>query len=69
MMAPYLPFSSEKLWNFLGNDKSVHKSEWSDFMKELKLGKELEKPNPLFKKLDMKDFQAVSYTHLTLPTN
>ena len=57
MMAPYLPFSSEKLWNFLGNDKSVHKSEWSDFMKELKLGKELEKPNPLFKKLDMKDFQ------------
>jgi methionyl-tRNA synthetase len=58
IVAPYLPFSSDKVWTILGNEGTIHDSKWSDCMNELKEEKELERPNPLFKKLDIKDFQG-----------
>lgn len=56
MMAPYLPFSSEKIWNILGHDGSIHKAKWNQALEELKVKTSLEKPQPLFKKLDIDDF-------------
>jgi len=56
MIAPYLPFSSDKIWNILGHEESVHKANWEQSLEELKVGTSLEKPQPLFKKLDIKDF-------------
>jgi len=56
MMAPYLPFSSEKIWNILGHDGSIHKAKWNQALEELKVETSLEKPQPLFKKLDINEF-------------
>jgi len=56
MMACYLPFSSEKIWNILGYNESIHKVNWNEAITDLKTGILLEKPQPLFKKLDIKKF-------------
>lgn len=50
-MAPYLPFSSDKIWRILGNNGSIHTAQWDDALKPLNIGHPLEKPKPLFKKL------------------
>jgi len=55
-MAPYLPISSDRIWNILGHKESVHDVNWKSALDELKIGSPLEKPEPLFKKLDLKDF-------------
>ncbi len=55
-MAPYLPYSSNKIWNIIGNKNSVHDASWQSALDELKVGTPLEKPEPLFKKLDPKEF-------------
>lgn len=49
--APYLPFSSDKIWRILGHEDSIHNSKWDQAFEELKTGVALEKPKPLFKKL------------------
>lgn len=51
--APYLPFSSQKLWNMIGEEGNVHEMEWKEWKLDLKEGKRLEKPFPLFKKLNI----------------
>jgi len=57
-MNPYLPFSSEKIWKLLGNDKSILEKKWDAAFEELKIGVKLEKPQLLFKKLSLQDFMA-----------
>ncbi|MBA3044631.1 MAG: methionine--tRNA ligase [Candidatus Thermoplasmatota archaeon] len=52
MMAPYLPFSSQKLWESLGEDGKVLAASWEDALKQPKVGFELSEPVPLFKRLD-----------------
>ena len=54
-MAPYLPFSSDKIYKILGNEGSIHKEKWDFAMQELKVGTKLERPMPLFKKLKLED--------------
>lgn len=54
LMAPYLPFSSEKILNILGHDVSINDVSWDLALKELKAGTPLERPQPLFKKLESK---------------
>jgi methionyl-tRNA synthetase len=56
LLASYLPYSSEKLWEILGNNDSIHKQDWNSAFKELNVGLKLEKPMPLFKKLNMEEF-------------
>lgn len=55
-MAPYLPFSSEKVWKLLGHKVSIHSGNWDQAFEDLKVGTPLEKPQPLFKKLSLGDF-------------
>jgi len=55
-MAPYLPFSSDKIWSTLGHKNSVHLANWSDALSDLIEGYPLEKPKPLFKKLLLENF-------------
>ncbi|RLF36789.1 MAG: methionine--tRNA ligase [Thermoplasmata archaeon] len=54
-MAPYLPFSSDKIWNVLGYKESIHTISWDQCLEDLKAGVELEKPRPLFKKLSLEE--------------
>ena len=55
-MAPYLPYSSDSIWNILGNKDSIHNINWNQALAELKVGTSLERPKPLFKKLDLKEY-------------
>ena len=54
-IAPYLPFSSDKIWNLLGEKGSINDKSWDAAFDDLKIGVTLEHPQPLFKKLDLKD--------------
>lgn len=58
-MAPYLPFSSEKLWGILGHTTSVHACPWSSATEELRPETPIEKPQPLFKKLSLEDVMTM----------
>ena len=53
IMAPYLPFSSERIWKMLGHQHLIH--HWEDALHELSIGTTLETPTPLFKKLELTD--------------
>ncbi len=52
IFAPYLPFSSQKLWNALGEDGQIYEASWEDALVPPKSGTKLERPEPMFKKLD-----------------
>jgi len=54
-MAPYLPYSSDKIWSLLGYKDSIHDGKWDLAFKELKVGTAIERPVPLFKKLDLNE--------------
>jgi methionyl-tRNA synthetase len=57
-MAPYLPFSSERVWKMLGHTHPM--KQWDDALLELHKGTTLETPIPLFKKLELKDIVTTS---------
>jgi methionyl-tRNA synthetase len=52
MMAPYIPFSSQKLWESLGEEGRVLDAKWDDALVPPKAGTKLAEPVPLFKRLD-----------------
>ena len=52
-MAPYLPFSSERVWKMLGNTE--HIKHWNDALADIRPGTPLQTPTPLFKKLELTD--------------
>ncbi len=52
-MMPYLPFSSTQMWQMLGNPHSPQ--HWEDYNKKLQEGTPMEKPRPLFNKLELDD--------------
>ncbi|MFO7619554.1 MAG: methionine--tRNA ligase [Thermoplasmata archaeon] len=52
MLAPYIPFSSQKLWESLGEAGKVLDAKWEDAMLPPNIGTELAAPVPLFKRLD-----------------
>ena len=58
IMAPFLPFSSEKIWKILGNKNSIHKGNWELAFNDLNIGFKLERPQPLFTKLSLQDFMT-----------
>jgi len=52
VFAPYLPFSSQKLWESLGEEGNVLEARWADALVPPRPGTKLERPEPLFRKLD-----------------
>lgn len=55
-MSPFLPYSSDKIWNMIGEDGSVHQTSWDDAASDLNIGFELQRPKPLFNKLELSEF-------------
>ena len=51
--APYIPFSSQKIWSMIGEEGSVHNASWNDYPQPLKIGYQLHRPKPLFIKLTL----------------
>jgi len=52
IMYPFLPFSADRLWNMLGYEGSVKECKWEDSSTEIPQEQALERPVPLFKKLE-----------------
>ncbi|MDW7986246.1 MAG: methionine--tRNA ligase [Nitrososphaerota archaeon] len=52
IMSPYLPFTSQRLLDYLNIDKNVEELRWSDVEKTLMPGHRIKEPKPLFKKID-----------------
>ena len=49
---PYLPFSSQKIWNYLGYEDSISEYSWDESIEDIKEGMILKEPNPLYKKIE-----------------
>ena len=58
LFASYLPFSSQKVWEIIGETGSVHKAVWNEAIEPVKTGFKLAKPKPLFKKLVLEDIMV-----------
>ncbi len=56
LLSPYLPSSAEKAWQQLNLEGSVHKQDWNSLSElTIKSGHEINKPRPLFKKVEISD--------------
>jgi len=54
LMAPFLPFTAQELYKMLGNDGEVAKRDWQTDYADIAVGHRIEKPLPIFQKLDLK---------------
>lgn len=55
MLAPFIPFSTDRLWSALGQTGSVHHTSWNTALEPIPSGTPLAKPDVLFRKLDLKE--------------
>src|SRR5437870_2568040 len=53
LMAPFLPFSSPRLWHALGYDSDVHGTRWEDALEDVPAGQKLRVGKPLFSKIEL----------------
>jgi len=54
---PVMPESSQKIWNFLGEEKPIEETSLTGLkFDNLKLGQVIKKPKPLFPRVDLKEF-------------
>ena len=49
---PFMPETSQKLWQTLNLPGSVHESNWNDALKPIEAGHKIAKPTPLFHKIE-----------------
>ncbi len=57
LLFPVMPGSSEKIWDFLGEEKSIGEESLSELkFKNLKPGQAMKEPKPLFPRVALKDF-------------
>lgn len=54
---PFMPIGADKLWSMLGYSSSIIDETWFEGRKELKVGQKLEKPVPLFNKIEIKEIK------------
>ncbi|KYK25778.1 MAG: methionine--tRNA ligase [Candidatus Proteinoplasmatales archaeon SG8-5] len=52
IMAPYLPFSSQRLWESLGEEGDIAEVSWDEALAAPEAGRTLAEPKPLFEKLE-----------------
>lgn len=53
IMAPFLPFSSSRLWHALGYDSDIHQQKWDDALEDVPSGQKLRVGKPLFTKIEL----------------
>jgi methionyl-tRNA synthetase len=51
---PFIPHAANRLWSMLGYSEPIEKENWSAGSEGLKVGQKLERPVPLFKKIEIK---------------
>jgi len=61
LLSPFLPFTSEEIWDQLGFDAPIAKLGWDSASKlRVEAGRKLREPRPLFKKIEDADLSSVS---------
>ncbi len=55
LLAPFIPFSTDRLWNILGYPDSVHQHKWYEAVEDIPEGQSIIKPEPLFRKVSKED--------------
>lgn len=60
VMAPFLPFSSQRLWSALGYDSDVHAQKWDEALEDVPTGQKLRAGKPLFSKIELEASSADS---------
>ncbi|MDA4119645.1 MAG: methionine--tRNA ligase [Thaumarchaeota archaeon] len=61
LLSPFLPFTSEEIWNQLGFEGPIAKQGWDSASKlRVEAGRKLREPKPLFKKVEDADLNSVS---------
>jgi methionyl-tRNA synthetase len=58
IMAPFLPFSSQRLWTMLGHDSNASQQSWAEALEDMPAGQKLRVGKPLFSKIE--EVQATS---------
>jgi len=53
LMAPFLPRSSRRLWEYLGYDSDVHQERWDAALEDVPSGQKLRVGKPLFTKIEL----------------
>jgi methionyl-tRNA synthetase len=53
--APFIPFAAQELWETLNLPGNVEEQRWSEASKPLPANHKIEKPKPLFKKIDVNE--------------
>ncbi len=53
--SPYLPFSMDTLWDYLGMEGSVHDVSWEEALVPPPEGQKLKEPKPLYKNIDIEE--------------
>lgn len=54
---PVMPESAEKIWKYLGEEKPIQEELFTDLQFDnFKLGQKIQKPKPLFPRVNLKDF-------------
>ncbi len=53
VMAPFLPFSSGRLWHALGYDSDVHAQAWTTVLDDVPAGQKFRVGKPLFAKIEL----------------
>jgi len=53
LLAPFLPFSSSRLWHALGYDSDVHALGWDEALQDLPADQKLRVGRPLFTKIEL----------------
>ncbi|MCX8168762.1 MAG: methionine--tRNA ligase [Candidatus Methanomethylicia archaeon] len=62
MMTPFMPFSAEKLWDYLNLGGSIHRVNWDEASQaNLSVGHTIKKPEPLFTKLPEDFIKTINY--------
>jgi len=49
---PFMPETSQQLWLTLNLEGTVHQAKWADALKPLEAGHKIQKPTPLFQKIE-----------------
>ncbi len=55
--APFMPRTAQQLWEMLNLEGNVEQQKWSDALVPVEAGHKIQKPQPMFKKIDLDDNQ------------
>ena len=60
MSEPFIPFTAEKIWETFNLSGSVHEEKWENIYHELTPGHKINRPKPLFRKIELEEIPKIS---------